>query len=296
MEVKAGQTVQVVQVPVGTRYVVSETDTGDYADLTETMAGTVVAGDGARGTFTNNKNFALTVEHVYFAADGSEMKVTSKDAVETLFGAAVHETKADKDGYILTNIVMTPSNKTEIVDKTAGVITATMPAQDAVIRFEYAPRTDLSYTVEYREDSETGSVLYPSKTETGKTFGKTYTENAVDIKGYKVDQETKTVTMATGVNKIVFIYTKDDGQTQKTTYTVKHTIEGVEQTADTRNYEDTAWINEKNPTIVVDVYKRQTTRSISKVCRACWSCTRPQRIMRPCTRWRTCLLYTSRCV
>ena len=44
---------------------------------------------------------------------------------------------------------------------------------------------------------------------------------------------------------------KDDGQTQDTSYTVKHTIEGVEQTDDTRIYKGTAWINETNPTIEV---------------------------------------------
>ncbi|WP_300852698.1 InlB B-repeat-containing protein, partial [uncultured Bacteroides sp.] len=54
-------------------------------------------------------------------------------------------------------------------------------------------------------------------------------------------------------NKVyVYEYVKDDQQTQKTEYTVKHVVDGVEQTDDTKTYENTAWINEKNPTIAIE--------------------------------------------
>ena len=45
---------------------------------------------------------------------------------------------------------------------------------------------------------------------------------------------------------------RDDGQTQDTKYTVKHAVDGVEQTADTKTYTGKAWINEKNPTIKIE--------------------------------------------
>ncbi|MDD7259558.1 MAG: MBG domain-containing protein, partial [Eubacteriales bacterium] len=86
------------------------------------------------------------------------------------------------------------------------------------IIFIYTKRTDLSYTVEYREGSETGTELRTAKTENGKTYGVTYTENAAAIEGYTVDAETKNVTVGTGENKIVFIYTKRTDLT----YTVKY--------------------------------------------------------------------------
>ena len=35
-------------------------------------------------------------------------------------------------------------------------------------------------------------------------------------------------------------------------YTVKHVVDGVEQTADTKTYTGKAWINEKNPTIKIE--------------------------------------------
>ena len=46
-------------------------------------------------------------------------------------------------------------------------------------------------------------------------------------------------------------YVKDDSQTQPTKYLVKHVVDGVEQTGDTRTYEGTAWINDAAPAIVV---------------------------------------------
>ena len=46
-------------------------------------------------------------------------------------------------------------------------------------------------------------------------------------------------------------YVKDDSQTKRTSYTVKHVVDGVERTDDTRVYDGTAWINEQSPTIVV---------------------------------------------
>ena len=50
---------------------------------------------------------------------------------------------------------------------------------------------------------------------------------------------------------IVLNYVKDDSQTQKTRYTVKHVVDGVEQTDDTKSYYGTAWINDQNPQIAI---------------------------------------------
>ena len=94
----------------------------------------------------------------------------------------------------------------------------TMPNHDVTFTGSWTKRADLSYTVEYREGSKTGTELKEAKTESGKTFGETYTENAEVIDGYTVDAETKNVTVGTGENKIIFIYTKRTDLS----YTVKY--------------------------------------------------------------------------
>lgn len=52
-------------------------------------------------------------------------------------------------------------------------------------------------------------------------------------------------------NIIKVEYVKDEGQTQDTSYTVKHVVAGVEQVDDTKIYTSTAWINDENPMIAI---------------------------------------------
>ena len=56
-------------------------------------------------------------------------------------------------------------------------------------------------------------------------------------------------------------YVKDDNQKQDTSYTVKYTIEGVEQAADTLTVTGTASVSYTH----LDVYKRQTVRDTRKI-------------------------------
>ena len=49
---------------------------------------------------------------------------------------------------------------------------------------------------------------------------------------------------------ITLTYVKDDEQTKNTSYTVRHVVDGEEK--DTNTYTGTAWINETNPTIVIE--------------------------------------------
>ena len=75
-----------------------------------------------------------------------------------------------------------------------------------VITFYYTKRTDLSYVVKYLD--ENGNALVDQKTVENKTFGETCEEIAETVDGYTVDEQTKSVTMTTGTNEIVFHYTK----------------------------------------------------------------------------------------
>lgn len=46
-------------------------------------------------------------------------------------------------------------------------------------------------------------------------------------------------------------YIKDENWTRSTKYTVRHVVDGVEQTEDTKTYTATAWINDQNPMIEI---------------------------------------------
>lgn len=50
---------------------------------------------------------------------------------------------------------------------------------------------------------------------------------------------------------ITLTYVKDESQTQPTSYTVKHVVDGEERTEDTQTYTGTAWVNDENPTIAI---------------------------------------------
>ena len=151
--------------------------------------------------YTKRADLGYTVEYREGSETGTELKDAKTETGKT-FGETYTENAEVIDGYTVD----------------ADTKTVTVSTGENKIIFIYTKRTDLSYTVEYREGSETGTELRTAKTENGKTFGETYTENAAAIEGYTVDADTKTVTVTTGENKIIFIYTKRTDLT----YTVKY--------------------------------------------------------------------------
>ena len=83
--------------------------------------------------------------------------------------------------------------------------------------------------------------------EAGSLAQKTYT-------GYKYDgmsPEAKEGEAVASGTVISLNYVKDDAQTQKTKYTVKYTINGVDQPKDTIVVTDTAWVNENPAKIAI---------------------------------------------
>ena len=77
-----------------------------------------------------------------------------------------------------------------------------------VLNLYYEKKTDLSYTVKYLE-AGTGKELETAKTVNNCTFGKTYSEKAVTIKGYNVvGNAEQSITVADGENILTFSYTK----------------------------------------------------------------------------------------
>ncbi|MCI5956017.1 MAG: InlB B-repeat-containing protein [Clostridiales bacterium] len=164
---------------------------------------TFKATSGTALAITNtHENKKYTVTYTYEGKIPSEAgDPPTSEQYEYKDVVLVQPTPNDVPGYTFTGW-------TRDGEQLAGGDTFSMPAGDVELVGTWAKRTDLSYTVEYREGSVTGTELAEAKTETGKTFGETYTETAKQIDGYTVDAETKSVTMTTGENKIVFIYTK----------------------------------------------------------------------------------------
>ena len=91
----------------------------------------------------------------------------------------------------------------------------TMPAEYVMIRGSFTPNTDISYTVEY--ETAEGEKLLQDKVVENQTMATTVTEEAAEIAGYTVDEETKSLKLAAEGNVITFIYTPNTN----TPYTVE---------------------------------------------------------------------------
>ena len=157
-----------------------------------TMPYTIVDGENTIVVkYSKRTDMSYTVKYL---EQGTETDVLpSETRTGKTFGATYEETAKDApDGYELVG-----SNTQNV----------SIDADNKVVKFYYAKRTDLSYIVSYI-DAVTGNELLRSKTRTGKTFGETYEETAETVEGYTVDSNKKSVTITTGTNEIVFRYTK----------------------------------------------------------------------------------------
>ena len=133
--------------------------------------------------------FTLTIKYVY--EDGSEAAETHTENVE--FGKGYSVTSPDVVGY-------TPDKLT---------VTGTMPASNVEVTVTYTKRSDLSYTVYYYWNGTTTPVAN-SKTVDKQIYNATVTESPATIGGYTaVSDETQTITIGTGENKIIFYYYKN---------------------------------------------------------------------------------------
>ena len=123
--------------------------------------------------------------------------------------------------------------------------------QNKVITLYYQPVTGLSYSVNYLEQGS-NRVLHNAKTVDGVTHGRTYSESAVSIPGYKlVGSASRSVTVSDGGdNVITFYYQRDNGQTKSLSYTVQYYKDGQLQENDTLRFTANVWVNAPD-TIVI---------------------------------------------
>ena len=129
------------------------------------------------------------------------------------------------------------------------------------IEYVYGPK-QVDYTIEYYYDGKIDSSLTRNSTAAYGTNVYEKIDGAVEVgsthyndqkkTGYKYSTMDVPAKLGERNNVIKVYYVKDEEQTQPTNYVVKHVVNGVEQTKDTKTYTGTAWINETDPKIEVE--------------------------------------------
>ena len=167
--------------------------TGYVLEKTENLPLTIGVNESANviKVFYKKNVFNLTIHYVY-AEDQS--KAAAPDHTESVtFNDTYSVTSPDIPGYT--------ANKT--------VVEGTMPAENVVETVTYSKRTDLSYTVHYYWNDTTESVK-PSETFGNQTYQDKVTKSPAAIDGYTaVSKDSKTITIGTGANVIIFYYYKN---------------------------------------------------------------------------------------
>ena len=102
--------------------------------------------------------------------------------------------------------------------------------KDVTYTAQYKIKDDLSYTVHYYWNG-TNDKVAEDKTVDGQTFNETVTETPVPVNGYTpVSADSKTITIGTGANEIIFYYYKNVTLTAEDRIV---TYNGQEQTVNT---------------------------------------------------------------
>jgi uncharacterized repeat protein (TIGR02543 family) len=198
----------VVNKTLGSSVTESAIDIAGYTKLDPASATITIAVEGNVIDFYYAPRTDLSYTVNYYLENTTTSLATSKTVGSQTFGASVTESAIDIAGY----------TKVAPVDATI-----TIAVEGNVIDFYYAPRTDLSYTVNYYLQGTT-TKLATSKTVEGQTFGASVTESAIDIAGYtKVAPVDATITIAVEGNVIDFYY----APRTDLSYTVNYYLQGT---------------------------------------------------------------------
>ena len=131
-----------------------------------------------------------------------------------------------------------------------GALDSKLNGNNSVFTFT---ATAATYTVTYT-DGVKDEVIFEDQVTSNLTFGSTTPDFKGELKrtGYTFAGWSPTVE-ETVSESVMYVaqWKKDDSQTQPTKYTVKYTLEGVEQTHDTVTVEGTAWINDNPAQIAI---------------------------------------------
>lgn len=147
---------------------------------------------------------------------------------------------SEKDGFTAGTAEVTDADK--MSEKEGYEFDATCPENvlestisangNTTLKVYFKPVTDKSYTVHYYREGTTDR-LAEDKVESGKTFGRTYTESAVSVNGYKPTKLEDSITIGLNdeENVITFYYTADSA-------TIKFETNGGRVVSDMRGVTD----------------------------------------------------------
>ena len=191
-------------------------------------------------------------------ASSDTLKVNHGEGAELSFEAA--------KGYKISSITVNGVEQ-KITDTKAYTYNNTSVTGNVIVavttEIDDSQKKSLSATVDYKLGGEvqtdahidltaTVQVLEPDTLSTEGVPTKTFTGWKLDnitVNGEAVEKLPETVNNG---DAVVYNYVKDDSQTKPTEYTVKHIVDGVEKTADTKTYKSTAWVND-NPAMIAIV-------------------------------------------
>ena len=176
--------------------------------------------------------YSLTVQHIY---QGGPLNGTmdTEGPTAITYNSTVEKDAKNTSGYVLkadqtaVDYVVDDVTQTLVIKDNGSKVTGTMPASNAIIKFYYGPRTDLSYTVNYLEKG-TNEVLAPQLKVDNQTFGSAITsaEKVIEIDGYNYDSVDKeTLAIGTGENVINVYYTARTDLSYTVNYLEKGTNE-----------------------------------------------------------------------
>ena len=155
-----------------------------------------------------------------------------------------------KNSVTLTDITSFPSPYGKVCKGAAGY-----PEIGDKLSWHLDGQVDV-YTVSYNNNDGTAQG---APTSNGYYFGSYTIADAPKRDGYTFTgwkdgdttyQAGQEITLSKDLN-LVANWEKDESQTQKTSYTVQHKVDGKIIDEDTKTYTNTAWINETNPTIAI---------------------------------------------
>lgn len=182
------------------------------------------------------KKYSVTVRYV---DDETNNEIANSKTIKNKEYKSIHTEEAiEIKGYILMG------------DNTKSIEINT---ENNEIVFRYTIRTDLEYTVKYL-DRETGKSLENEKVVKNQRYRNIVKEDAIDIKGYVLDDEkTKELKIDVENNEIVFYYKIKDNLSYAVKYLDKKTGNSISDNKVVRNlkYKDVI----KEEYIKIDGYK-----------------------------------------
>lgn len=174
---------------------------------------------------SNSSKVYWTQKQYPYVVNYYKNEVNENNLIETVEGknSVGSVVEIDEEKYLPAGYMYTDEEKTIVIST---------DEDKNIIDIIYTKRDDLAYTVKYI-DKETKESIQDERIVSNQTFGNTIFENAIEIDGYTlISDKTKSVTITTEKNEIVFEYEKRSDLS----YRVEYYLDGVIDSSKTETY------------------------------------------------------------